>query len=159
ARAGRCRRPSGGWPRTWATSPRTEAPVDRLQPGDPAPPFALPDQDGNTVELSGFKGRKLLVYFYPKADTSGCTAQACGVGCARATPCPGPSGPPAPPDLPALHCPGPAILATLVVPEQHSLSQVWNQVRSATLPSAKADRQRQGEGPESRIRKAGLFPG
>ena len=57
--------------------------MDRLQPGDPAPPFALPDQDGNTVELSGFKGRKLLVYFYPKADTSGCTAQACGVRDAR----------------------------------------------------------------------------
>ena len=57
--------------------------MDRLQPGDPAPPFALPDQDGNTVELSGFEGRKLLVYFYPKADTPGCTAQACGVRDAR----------------------------------------------------------------------------
>jgi peroxiredoxin Q/BCP len=57
--------------------------VARLQPGDPAPPFALPDQGGATVRLSDFEGRKLLVYFYPKADTSGCTAQACGVRDAR----------------------------------------------------------------------------
>jgi peroxiredoxin Q/BCP len=50
-----------------------------LQPGDPAPDFALPDQTGETVSLSSFRGRKVLVYFYPKADTSGCTAQACGL--------------------------------------------------------------------------------
>jgi peroxiredoxin Q/BCP len=54
-----------------------------LQPGDPAPPFSLPDQDGNTVSLSDFAGRKLLVYFYPKADTPGCTTQSCSVRDAR----------------------------------------------------------------------------
>ena len=47
--------------------------------GDKAPAFTLSDQDGNTVKLSGFKGRKVLVYFYPKADTPGCTTQACGL--------------------------------------------------------------------------------
>jgi peroxiredoxin Q/BCP len=50
-----------------------------LKPGDKAPAISLPDQDGNTVKLSGFKGRKVLVYFYPKADTPGCTTQACGL--------------------------------------------------------------------------------
>jgi len=44
-----------------------------------APAFALQDQDGNTVKLSSFKGRKVLVYFYPKADTPGCTQQACAL--------------------------------------------------------------------------------
>jgi len=55
----------------------------RLEPGDPAPPFSLPDQEGRTVNLAGFAGRKLLVYFYPKAMTSGCTAQSCAVRDAR----------------------------------------------------------------------------
>ncbi len=50
-----------------------------LQPGDPAPPFALPDQAGRTVSLSDFAGRRVLVYFYPKADTAGCTTQACAL--------------------------------------------------------------------------------
>ena len=50
-----------------------------LEPGDKAPSFALPDQSGRTVKLSDFKGRRVLVYFYPKADTPGCTAQACGL--------------------------------------------------------------------------------
>ena len=44
-----------------------------------APAFALSDQDGNTVKLSDYKGRKVLVYFYPKADTPGCTQQSCGL--------------------------------------------------------------------------------
>ncbi len=57
--------------------------VPKLNAGDPAPPFALADQDGNTVSLADFRGRRLLVYFYPKADTPGCTAQACGVRDAR----------------------------------------------------------------------------
>jgi peroxiredoxin Q/BCP len=48
----------------------------QLEPGDKAPDFSLVDQDGKTVSLSDFKGRKVLVYFYPKAMTSGCTTQA-----------------------------------------------------------------------------------
>ncbi len=50
-----------------------------LAAGDAAPPFALTDQHGETVRLEDFKGRKLLVYFYPKADTPGCTTQSCDV--------------------------------------------------------------------------------
>jgi peroxiredoxin Q/BCP len=48
-----------------------------LKPGDKAPDFELLDQHGETVKLGDFKGRKVLVYFYPKADTPGCTTQAC----------------------------------------------------------------------------------
>jgi peroxiredoxin Q/BCP len=51
----------------------------RLSPGDPAPEFALPDQSGTTVRLSDYRGRSLLAYFFPKADTPGCTAQSCSV--------------------------------------------------------------------------------
>jgi thioredoxin-dependent peroxiredoxin len=47
--------------------------------GDRAPAFNLSDQHGNNIRLSSFKGRKVLVYFYPKADTPGCTTQACGL--------------------------------------------------------------------------------
>jgi peroxiredoxin Q/BCP len=47
--------------------------------GDGAPDFELPDQDGRAVRLSDFRGRPVVVYFYPKADTPGCTTQACGV--------------------------------------------------------------------------------
>ena len=54
-----------------------------LRPGDEAPSFSLPDQDGTVVSTSDFKGRKLLVYFYPKADTPGCTTQSCQVRDAR----------------------------------------------------------------------------
>src|SRR4029077_5724848 len=50
-----------------------------LEPGDKAPTFTLQDQSGSKVKLSDFKGRKVLVYFYPKADPPGCTAQACGL--------------------------------------------------------------------------------
>jgi peroxiredoxin Q/BCP len=50
-----------------------------LQVGDPAPEFELADQSGATVTLSSMRGRKVLIYFYPKADTPGCTAQACGL--------------------------------------------------------------------------------
>lgn len=50
-----------------------------LEPGTKAPAFTLPDQDDNKVKLSDFKGKKVVLYFYPKADTPGCTTQACGV--------------------------------------------------------------------------------
>jgi thioredoxin-dependent peroxiredoxin len=50
-----------------------------LSTGDRAPAFNLSDQQGNKIRLSSFKGRKVLVYFYPKADTPGCTTQACGL--------------------------------------------------------------------------------
>jgi thioredoxin-dependent peroxiredoxin len=50
---------------------------ERLQPGDPAPDFTLPDADGNEVSLAAHKGRKVIVYFYPAAMTPGCTKQAC----------------------------------------------------------------------------------
>ncbi|MDX6548912.1 MAG: thioredoxin-dependent peroxiredoxin [Gaiellales bacterium] len=50
-----------------------------LKPGDKVPPFTLVDQHGEKVSLSGLKGRKALIYFYPKADTPGCTTQACGL--------------------------------------------------------------------------------
>src|SRR5512145_1176405 len=51
----------------------------RLEPGDAAPAFSLSDQHGETVRLDNFRGRKLLVYFYPEADTPGCTTQSCDV--------------------------------------------------------------------------------
>ncbi|MGZ4715576.1 MAG: thioredoxin-dependent thiol peroxidase [Acidimicrobiales bacterium] len=50
-----------------------------LAAGDKAPAITLDDQDGNVVKLSSFKGRKVLVYFYPKADTPGCTTQSCAL--------------------------------------------------------------------------------
>ena len=50
-----------------------------LKPGDAAPAFALADQDGARVSLSDFRGGPVLVYFYPRADTPGCTVQACSV--------------------------------------------------------------------------------
>jgi peroxiredoxin Q/BCP len=50
-----------------------------LQPGDKAPAFALPDQNGDEVSLSGLRGQTVVLYFYPRADTPGCTTQACGV--------------------------------------------------------------------------------
>jgi thioredoxin-dependent peroxiredoxin len=49
------------------------------QPGERAPDFTLADQDGNPVSLSGLRGKTVVLYFYPKADTPGCTTQACGV--------------------------------------------------------------------------------
>jgi len=51
----------------------------KLAAGDRAPAFALKDQDGTTVRLSAFKGRPVVVYFYPKADTPGCTQQSCNL--------------------------------------------------------------------------------
>jgi thioredoxin-dependent peroxiredoxin len=52
-------------------------PTPRLAVGDKAPAFSLSDADGKTVKLSDFKGRKVVVYFYPAASTPGCTKQAC----------------------------------------------------------------------------------
>jgi len=53
------------------------APTPRLEVGDTAPAFSLSDADGKTVKLADFKGRKVIVYFYPAASTPGCTKQAC----------------------------------------------------------------------------------
>jgi peroxiredoxin Q/BCP len=50
-----------------------------LKKGSKAPAFQLTDQDGNTIKLSDYRGKRLLLYFYPKADTPGCTAQACSI--------------------------------------------------------------------------------
>jgi peroxiredoxin Q/BCP len=50
-----------------------------LNPGDPAPDFTLSDQEGTPVTLSELRGKTVVLYFYPKADTPGCTTQACGV--------------------------------------------------------------------------------
>ena len=49
----------------------------RLEPGVNAPSFTLPDQDGNPVSLSDYRGRRVVLYFYPAAMTPGCTKQAC----------------------------------------------------------------------------------
>jgi len=58
----------------WAATIRS-----MIEKGEDAPDFELPDQDGRTVKLSDFRGRPVVVYFYPKASTPGCTTQACGV--------------------------------------------------------------------------------
>lgn len=50
-----------------------------LQKGDKAPEFSGKDENGKTISLADFKGKKLVLYFYPKDDTSGCTAQACNL--------------------------------------------------------------------------------
>ena len=50
-----------------------------LTPGDAAPDFDLPDQHETQVSLASLRGRKVLIYFYPRADTPGCTTQACGL--------------------------------------------------------------------------------
>lgn len=48
-----------------------------IEPNQPAPDFALPDQDGTVRRLSDYRGQRVILYFYPKDDTSGCTTQAC----------------------------------------------------------------------------------
>src|SRR4051794_17167245 len=50
-----------------------------IDTGQQAPDFTLPDQDGEDVTLSSLRGRPVVLYFYPKADTPGCTTQACGI--------------------------------------------------------------------------------
>jgi len=51
--------------------------MNELKLGDPAPMFSAPDQDGNMVTLEQFRGKKVVLYFYPKDNTPGCTAEAC----------------------------------------------------------------------------------
>jgi thioredoxin-dependent peroxiredoxin len=58
---------------------RTGAGAAMIEPDGPAPEFTLNDQDGNPVSLADYRGRYVVLYFYPKADTPGCTTQACGV--------------------------------------------------------------------------------
>ncbi len=55
-----------------------------IEPGTEAPTFSLPDQNGTEVSLVALRGRPVVLYFYPKADTPGCTRQACGVRDRRA---------------------------------------------------------------------------
>lgn len=55
----------------------------RLEPGDQAPEFTLPDADGTPVSLSAYRGRRVIAYFYPAASTPGCTKQACDFTTAR----------------------------------------------------------------------------
>jgi peroxiredoxin Q/BCP len=55
-----------------------------IEPGVAAPDFTLPDQDGNGVHLADLRGKTVVLYFYPRADTPGCTTQACGVRDRRA---------------------------------------------------------------------------
>jgi peroxiredoxin Q/BCP len=54
-----------------------------IEAGQPAPDFSLPDQDGNTVTLASLRGKPVVLYFYPKDDTPGCTRQACAFRDAR----------------------------------------------------------------------------
>ena len=53
--------------------------MTQLKAGDKAPNFSALDEQGNTISLSDFKGKKLVIFFYPKASTPGCTAEACNL--------------------------------------------------------------------------------
>lgn len=53
--------------------------MDTLKVGDKVPTFTVNDQDGNSIDLSDYKGKKLIVFFYPRASTPGCTAEACNL--------------------------------------------------------------------------------
>lgn len=53
--------------------------MGKLKAGDKAPLFSAPDQDGETVSLESFRGRKVILYFYPRDNTPGCTAEACSL--------------------------------------------------------------------------------
>lgn len=59
-------------------TPKTKTPT-APEPGKKAPSFTLKNQDGETVRIGDFKGERLVLYFYPKADTPGCTTQACSI--------------------------------------------------------------------------------
>lgn len=78
----RTKRPAAKRPaakRTTTTKAATKGTAGKLRVGDKAPAFALRDQTGAAHTLASHKGRKVLLYFYPKADTPGCTAQSCSV--------------------------------------------------------------------------------
>jgi peroxiredoxin Q/BCP len=53
--------------------------MNTLKVGDKVPAFSAKDQDGNTIQLSDYSGKKLIVFFYPRANTPGCTAEACNL--------------------------------------------------------------------------------
>lgn len=53
--------------------------MTNLKPGDKAPNFTAKDQDGNSISLNDYKGKKLVLFFFPKASTPGCTAEACNL--------------------------------------------------------------------------------
>ena len=53
--------------------------MNTLKAGDKVPDFSAKDQDGNTISLSDYLGKKLIVFFYPRANTPGCTAEACNL--------------------------------------------------------------------------------
>ena len=66
----------------WAVSIGGSQPIERktvVEEGKPAPDFELTSDAGETVKLSGLRGRQVVIYFYPKDDTPGCTTQACGI--------------------------------------------------------------------------------
>ena len=58
---------------------KTKKKMNTLKVGDKVPDFTTIDQDGNEVKLADFKGKKLIVFFYPKASTPGCTEEACNL--------------------------------------------------------------------------------
>lgn len=64
-------------PGPFKTPQNRSIPRPMVNEGDPAPDFELPADDGSTVSLSDLRGRKVILYFYPKDDTSGCTTEAC----------------------------------------------------------------------------------
>jgi peroxiredoxin Q/BCP len=76
--------PSAAWctppihPFTCAATLQEPFAMSDLKVGDLAPDFTLPTDDGSTVALSDYRGKRVVLYFYPKDDTSGCTTQACG---------------------------------------------------------------------------------
>ena len=63
----------------WLYQIRVASSSAMIEAGTTAPDFTLPDQEGDDVSLSDFRGKPVVLYFYPKADTPGCTTQACGI--------------------------------------------------------------------------------
>src|SRR5689334_6087292 len=81
ARPGFRRKPLNPRPKKASIEPVPRTPkggfMKELQEGQPAPDFELKDQDGKTVHLSDYKGKTVILYFYPKDDTPGCTKESC----------------------------------------------------------------------------------